>query len=416
MAALLLAAEEEARRRGDRHLGAEHLALALARPQGPASALLAELGVDPLDWRDQITTVLAWSEGARAERESRPAGSMAGSLAELRFSGGLAMERAVPHIVELAQHEATANDSDVGPAHLLVGVLVEAESVGAATGQWLGLSPGRVRAAAGLRNHRRAVAGGAEPGRRSRGSSTGPLVLCGGGTDADLLAEVVALAAGRAGSDGPRAVLVDLAWHTLPPTAEQRRSNLDRLAAAGAALAVDSGLTVRDDAASAEVCRRLGAADLVWLTGGDAAALYDRLWATPALDAIREAHANGAVVGGVSAGAIVWGAGTLSDFASLGEAEPFPLFGWLGDLVVVAHYASGRERALRNRLAAFPGCRGLAVAHGGAVVVAPGDDGLRVLRPGMGGIDSVVLDGPDQPLSPVQRPGVEGGAVWSASG
>ena len=164
---------------------------------------------------------------------------------------------------------------------------------------------------------------------------------------------------------------------------------------------MDSGLTVRDDAASAEACRRLASADVVWLTGGDAAALYDRLWATPALDAIREAHDNGAVVGGVSAGAMVWGAGTLSDFASLGEAEPFPLFGWLGDVVVWAHYAPSRERALRERLAAFPGCRGLAVAHGGAVVVAPGNDGLQVLHPGMGDAASVVLDGPDQPVSPV---------------
>jgi hypothetical protein len=97
LAAFLLDAGEGARRRGDRRLGADHLALALARPHAAAAPLLAKLGVGPLDWRDQITTVLGWAEGAKAEREGRPAGGMADSLADLRFSGALEEEAAVSH-------------------------------------------------------------------------------------------------------------------------------------------------------------------------------------------------------------------------------------------------------------------------------------------------------------------------------
>lgn len=399
MAAFLLDAGEEARRRGDRRLGADHLALALARPHAAAAPLLAKLGVGPLDWRDQITTVLGWAEGAKAEREGRPAGGMADSLADLRFSGALEEEAAVSHLLELAKREATANDSEVGPAHLLVGLLLEADSVGAATGRWLGMTPGRARSAGGLGNDRRTVAGGAPPGRWPRGESAGPMVLCGGGSDAGLLAEIVVLAGERAGPRRPNVVLVDLGWSTLRPTAEQRIVHLDRLANAGAARARDSGLTERCDATAPEACQRLTEADLVWFTGGDAAAIYDRLWATPALEAIRDAHDHGAVFAGVSAGAMVCGAATVSDFASSGDPEPFPLFGWLDDLVVFPHYAPARERALRQRLASLPGCRALAIAHGGAVVVGPGDNRLRTLRPGFGGIDNVVLAAPNEPLS-----------------
>ncbi|MEX0658164.1 MAG: Clp protease N-terminal domain-containing protein [Egibacteraceae bacterium] len=79
LAGFLAAAGEQARRRGDRSLAAAHLALVLARPEGAAHTLLTTLGVDPLDWRDQIVGVLGWREGASAHREGRPAGTLAES-------------------------------------------------------------------------------------------------------------------------------------------------------------------------------------------------------------------------------------------------------------------------------------------------------------------------------------------------
>lgn len=91
----------------------------------------------------------------------------------------------------------------------------------------------------------------------------------------------------------------------------------------------------------------------------------------------------------------------ISDFASLGDPEPFPLFGLLDHLVVFNHYLPTRERAFRDLVAAFPGCRGLAVAHGGAVIVSSDADRLAVLRTGAAGVDHMLLPGPDQPLSPL---------------
>ena len=93
LADVLRSAEEEARRRGDRRLTPDHLALVLARPDGPADALLAALAVDPLAWRDQIITVLGWDEGRSAEREGRPAGRLAASPTELRGGPGRIEER-----------------------------------------------------------------------------------------------------------------------------------------------------------------------------------------------------------------------------------------------------------------------------------------------------------------------------------
>lgn len=394
-------AEEQARRRGDRTVGSEHLALALARPQSAAASLLAALGVDPLDWRDQITTVLGWREGARAGREGRPAGALADSLAELRFSGPLEVDPAVTHILELSAQEAVSAATDVGAVHVLVALLHDGDGVGAATGRWLGMTEGRVRSAGGLRTVRRVVAGGVQGRPFRRPTSAGPMVLCGGAADTELLAVIIAIAGERAQRSQPQVVVVDLGWHSRPPTAGERAHLLEQIAAAGAENVVDSGLTERGDAHSSETCALLAGADLVWFSGGDAAAIYDRLWATPALDAIEEAHRRGAMIGGVSAGAMVWGVGTVSDFASLGEPERFPLFGWLDNLVIFAHYTPRRENAFRDRMAYFPGCRGLAIAHGGAVIIGQRDDQPRVLRQGSGDVTSVVLAGNDLALLPL---------------
>jgi hypothetical protein len=375
---VLEAAEEEARRRGDRVVEPDHVGLALTRAE-VARELLAGVGIDPLDWRDQIVRVLGWREGALAEREGRPAGNGADGPAELRVSGPVDLDPGVPHVLQLARDEAAASGGAVGPAQMLVGLLLEGESVAAATGRWLGMTPGRVRHAAGLGNVRRVVAAGIPHHPWPRSTGCGPIVLCGGGSDDALLAEVAAVVRRHSGRSTPSVLIVDAGWQTRRPTEPQRRSVVERWQGVGVA-AVDAGAFDRDDAPSPEICERLAAAELVWFNGGDAAAIYDRLWATPALDAIRAAHDGGAAVGGISAGAMVWGAGTLSDFASVGDPEPFPLFGWLDDLVVFPHYLPPREHAFRERVAAFPGCQGLGVAHGGAVVVAAGSDGIRILH------------------------------------
>ncbi|MGH9155140.1 MAG: Type 1 glutamine amidotransferase-like domain-containing protein [Acidimicrobiales bacterium] len=379
-------AEEEARRRGDRNLTADHLALALARPGADGVEVVVAAGLDLLEWRDGIIRVLGWNEGGQWEREGRPASSVCDSPAERRFGGELLTGPDVHAVLDLAAAEAAANGEEIGPAHLVVGLLLAVDSVGAAGARWHGLTPGRVRVAAGLIDVCRPPAGGAPPGRTGpRREGAGALVLCGGGS-AQALPAVLDLA--------PRpcsVVLVDMAWSGPRPSAESRRLDLEALVAAGAGSAVDSGLTGREDAFDSEVCERLAPAHVIWCTGGSVAALYDRLWATPALDAIVDAHQRGAVLGGVSAGATVWGTGTVSDYVS-GNPEPLQLFGLLDDVVVFSHYFTSRERAFRERLRAFPGCRGVAVSHGGAVAVDPSGDLRPLCRDGAGMAGVLLVD------------------------
>lgn len=59
MAAVLHGAEAEARRRGDDTVAPDHLGLALTHWKGEVHDLLATVGVDPVEWRDEIVTVLA---------------------------------------------------------------------------------------------------------------------------------------------------------------------------------------------------------------------------------------------------------------------------------------------------------------------------------------------------------------------
>jgi len=166
---------------------------------------------------------------------------------------------------------------------------------------------------------------------------------------------------------------------------------------------LDVGLVERADAASPAVTEALAESDLVWFAAGYGSALYDRVWGTPALAVLRHAHERGAAVGGVSAGAAVWGVGHLSDYASLGDDEPYHLFGWLHDVVVFPHWFASREARFRQTVRAFPGCRGLAVAHGGAVAVRA-DGQIDVVRQGMGGATHATIRDADAHLDPVPIP------------
>ncbi|MGQ0521284.1 MAG: Clp protease N-terminal domain-containing protein [Actinomycetota bacterium] len=402
---LLVAAEEEARRRGDGSLTPEHLVLALTRPERWPAELLSSFDLDPLDWRDGVNTVLGWHEGAAAEREGRPAGRLAESPADKRFEGIMAVASSVDVIVELTAEEAERNAEESGPAHVLVALILEANSVASASGRWFGLTPGRLRAAAGLRNERRVVADGIPPFRSPRPEGCGPVILCGGATDDDLLARIVALVRASSARRQPRVGLVGASWHLEPPTAEARRVEAERWTQAGADV-LEVGLVKRADVASPPVTETLAGADLVWFSSGYGSALYDRLWGTPALEVVRHAHERGAAVGGVSAGAVVWGVGHLSDYASLGDEEPYPLFGWLHDVVVFPHWFASREARFRQTVRAFPGCSGLAIAHGGAVAVRAGGQ-IEVLRQGMAGATHATIRDADAHLDPVSIPTVQ---------
>ncbi len=354
----------------------EHVALGLLAHD------LAPLGVDATAWYKNIHVVwgLQCSGGYRAEGLSVLAIEQVG------------VNRRVQLAFDLAVEEAVANGHDeIELRHLVVALLREGSGIAGATLHDLGVRVGHVRRVAGLLPRPRVVAGGLPPPDGSAPLPSGPLVLLGGGPGTRAAeARLLDWTATRLGRP-PRVVQVFV-------TADDDRGDDAYVSAAlqdwlrsGAASAEDAGMYDRADAFSREVCGRLEGADVVFLPGGFAERAYDVLWGTAALEAIQRASAGGAVIAGFSAGSRVWGIGTLSDYASDGDDEVFPLLGWV-PAVVFNHYSPAREAELRRHLAHWPGASALAISNGAGVLVHPGcravslltasdtDEGAFVLR------------------------------------
>ncbi len=76
-------------------------------------------------------------------------------------------------------------------------------------------------------------------------------------------------------------------------------------------LAMDAGLQTRGDAHDPEVIAVIRSADIVLVTGGEPARMERVIRDTPALLALQEARAGGVLIGGGSAGAMIFGQGML---------------------------------------------------------------------------------------------------------
>lgn len=290
----------------------EHVAIALLAHD------LAPLGVDATAWLSHINLVwgLQCAGGCRAE-----------GLAALAVDR-VGISRRVHIAFDLAAEEAVANGHDeVEPRHVVVALLREGSGIAGATLHDMGLRVGHLRRAANLLPRPRVVAGGLAPPHGSEPAPSGPLVLLGGGpgslaVEARLL-EWTAARLGRA----PRVVQAFITADNDRGDDAYLESVVEGWLRAGAASADDAGLYDRADAFLPSVCERVEAADVVFVPGGFPERAYDVVWGTPALEAIRRASDRGAVVAGSSAGASIWGIGTLSDFASDGDDEVSPLVG-----------------------------------------------------------------------------------------
>jgi cyanophycinase-like exopeptidase len=133
----------------------------------------------------------------------------------------------------------------------------------------------------------------------------------------------------------------------------------------------DPGLQDRADAYRREVISAIRDADIVLGSGGDPVRMASVLRDTLALDALREANANGTVVGGGSAGAMVFGAGLLD--GPRNNPHPTHLLGWLPDVVIAPHFGNYPIAPWR---ATFPTETILGLRDGSAVLVT--DNGQRI--------------------------------------
>jgi cyanophycinase len=114
--------------------------------------------------------------------------------------------------------------------------------------------------------------------------------------------------------------------------------------------------------------RRLTQAGLIYFGGGDTQQLIDTLTGTPSLDAVTAAYAAGAVIVGVSAGAIALSAWGLSADEGVGVLQGW---GWLPNVIVAPHFTPGRAEELRAVLKARPRLLGIGLPDDAALALGP---------------------------------------------
>lgn len=155
-------------------------------------------------------------------------------------------------------------------------------------------------------------------------------------------------------------------------------------------LGVDCEVThvaTRAEASESELLKNIGAADVVFFTGGDQLKLATILGGTPFLDAVRERLSEGAVVAGTSAGAAVMSqlmiyGGDPEKAMQKGEVALTAGFGLAPDVVFDTHFMNrGRLARLFNVIATAPDKTGIGLDENTGVILRA-DGELEVIGSG----------------------------------
>ena len=123
------------------------------------------------------------------------------------------------------------------------------------------------------------------------------------------------------------------------------------------------------DLASAQDARNvapLEEARLIYFGGGDTTRLLAAMTGTPALDAVAAAYEAGAVIVGMSAGAIALAAYGVSLSAGVLRG-----WGWLPDALVSVHHTPARDEALARAHRDRPGTVAIALPEHAALAIGP---------------------------------------------
>ncbi len=142
-----------------------------------------------------------------------------------------------------------------------------------------------------------------------------------------------------------------------------------------------------DDACSPEVVARVRSAGGIFFSGGDQRRILDALRGSPTLDALREAFARGAVVGGTSAGTacqsplMITGDGDFS-VVTADNVALWPGLDLFGGVIVDQHFvARQRQNRLISVVLEHPDLLGVGIDEATAVWVRP-DRTFEVLGDG----------------------------------
>jgi cyanophycinase len=227
----------------------------------------------------------------------------------------------------------------------------------------------------------------------------GPLLPIGGAEETEPGGEILERFIAEAGGEAARIAIIPTASND-PKRSGEGYAKLFREMGAAAAewLAIDC----REQANSDDVLARLGAANGIFITGGDQARLVALLVGTRLMECLRERNAAGVLIAGTSAGASILSAhmmlggtgigGDSSDAAARkGMAQMVGGFGLIDDVIIDQHFSErGRMGRLLALFAANPGLVGIGLDQDTAALT--GADGvLEVLGSGM----VTIVDGRD---------------------
>ncbi|MEX1254633.1 MAG: Type 1 glutamine amidotransferase-like domain-containing protein [Dehalococcoidia bacterium] len=119
------------------------------------------------------------------------------------------------------------------------------------------------------------------------------------------------------------------------------------------------------DPANAELLRRAG---LIYFGGGETVELLKSVTGTPALEALAAAHDAGAVIVGMSAGAIALAERGVPLNPSIGVLQGWA---WLARAVVSVHHTPARHAGLRAALLEHAGMLGIGLPEDAAIALGP---------------------------------------------
>jgi cyanophycinase len=204
-----------------------------------------------------------------------------------------------------------------------------------------------------------AVAGEGRSGKDGAGKEpAGTLLIIGGGRTPNA---AVTRALELAGGPSARVLVIPFAWG---------REATGRISVRMWQQAGAEHVTVLPwDSERSEALREVRAADVIWFGGGSQNVLMDRLTRLDLVEAIRERHRKGAVVGGTSAGAAVMSAVMLTGSRTPGRTEAAGLGLW-PQVIVDQHYLARQRRPrLLEALKEHPRLVGVGIDEGTAVLV-----------------------------------------------
>ncbi len=126
-------------------------------------------------------------------------------------------------------------------------------------------------------------------------------------------------------------------------------------------------LTSREAAHDTSDAALLRDAGLIYFGGGDSTALLASMTDTPALAAVGEAYERGAVICGMSAGAIALSAWGVSMGAGVLQG-----WGWLPRVLVSVHHDADREALFEPAMREHPDMLGLGLPEDAALALGAG--------------------------------------------